>query len=58
MSLYRARIIFRDTNQPDIMQDANCREDAALLLSILQEGIREPLEGVEVSGSRILLNGF
>ncbi len=32
--------------------------EAKLLLSIQERGIDEPLEGVEVQGTRILLNGF
>ena len=32
--------------------------EARLLASIAQRGIEEPLEGVDVAGSRILLNGF
>jgi len=32
--------------------------EARVLASIAERGIEEPLEGVDVSGSRILLNGF
>jgi hypothetical protein len=32
--------------------------ERALLTSISEQGIREPLEGVDVAGERILLNGF
>ncbi|MBI4868351.1 MAG: ParB N-terminal domain-containing protein [Candidatus Wallbacteria bacterium] len=32
--------------------------EAKLLLSIQERGIEEPIEGVEVRGARILLNGF
>ena len=41
----------------------NCRLKAAgsektLLVSILQNGIRDPLQGVDRDGNRILLDGF
>ena len=32
--------------------------EKALLLSILEKGIRDPLQGVDTSGARILLDGF
>ncbi len=32
--------------------------EKGLMLSILEQGIREPLEGVGIKGERILLNGF
>ncbi len=32
--------------------------EKALLLSILEKGIRDPLQGVDISGARILLDGF
>jgi hypothetical protein len=38
------------------MKNASLEE--RLLTSILQRGIEEPLEGVEVGGAHILLNGF
>ncbi len=36
----------------------NAGLEERLLASILQRGIEEPLEGVEVDGAHILLNGF
>lgn len=38
------------------MKNAGLEE--RLLASILQRGLEEPLEGVEVDGAHILLNGF
>ncbi|HID69277.1 MAG TPA: chromosome partitioning protein ParB, partial [Desulfobacterales bacterium] len=32
--------------------------EKALLLSILEKGIRDPLQGVDTEGARILLDGF
>jgi ParB/RepB/Spo0J family partition protein len=36
----------------------NSAQEARLLASITERGIEEPLEGVDVEGGRILLNGF
>jgi hypothetical protein len=36
----------------------NPAQEARLLASITERGIEEPLEGVDVEGRRILLNGF
>ena len=36
----------------------NKRAETALLVSILENGIKDPLQGVDSEESRILLNGF
>lgn len=36
----------------------NPKQEARLLCSIAERGIEEPLEGVDVEGRRVLLNGF
>jgi len=36
----------------------NPAQEARLLVSIMERGIEEPLEGVDIEGKRILLNGF
>jgi len=36
----------------------NPAQEARLLASIMERGIEEPLEGVDVEGKRVLLNGF
>jgi hypothetical protein len=36
----------------------NRHAEKTLLMSILEHGIRDPLEGVDTKGARILLNGF
>ena len=36
----------------------NAGSEQALLCSISDYGLREPLEGVDAAGRRILLNGF